>query len=1497
MRKIFTLAMLCFFTVQWLGAQTVTSSTINFLELAAYEARHPELSHLCKTCPKEIENDNFEDLVNPNMPFPVNAKIKLQVSPNTGGSPTPMLVSRSPLQNFLGHIDPGGGIPPDTHGAVGINHVVTATNNYIRIHNKVGGAQVSQVTISTFTGVGSTCDPYLKFDPMAQRWVFSAIECTANGNRVILMTSNTSDPTGTWYKITWVPASTNGALLLDHPYLGFDNNMIVVSGRKFPAGYTGPILFLFKKADMYASLPITFGTNAQTIERTPSDGDAPLPVTVYEPPYSTVGNPSPGTFYILQSWNGSSIRLTTVTGTIPSAVWNTTSPVFPSGGTPWNAGAMGNAAEQMVETRKLAVNDARISCGIMMNGRIWAAHHIGFPSSGVPDRVAVQWWQIDATPGAGFGGVLQRGRVGGTVAGEYKYFPSIVVNKDEDVLIGYTASTPTTRVSSAYVTRQIITPANTTDDELIYKTGLNRYWKDFGGGRARWGDYSHSALDPVDNSLWTIQEYADQGNGAIPPDNNSRFGVWWAQVAASNTPATPLIVSTTSSLVTEGCSPANNAIDPGESVTVSFCLKNSGTGATTNLVATLLPTGGVTSPGAPQNFGVVPVGGASTCRSFTFTAAGTCGGIITASVLLQDGTTNLGTLTYTFTLGTTTAYFTENFDGVTAPALPVGWTTSQPINDGSALPWQTSTTVAVSAPNAIFSPDSNLPFDSRIESPNILVTTAGSTLSFSNNYDTEDGWDGGVLEISINGSAFQDIITAGGIFTSGAYSGAFGTGNPIAGRSAWTGSSGGWITTSILLPASTVGQNIKLRFRFTSDVNTGGVGWRVDNLALSAPSCCAGCNPVSITGQPANTITCTGGNASFTVTALGTAPTYQWQLSTTGVTGTYTNLSNGGLYSNVTTATLNITGASLAMSGYAYRAVVSNSCPSTTTSNGALLTVSNAASITSQPRDTTVCAGTNATFSITTAGSSLTYQWQVSTTGTGGPWTSLANTAPYSGVTTQTLTITNPTAALNGYAYRVVATSCSGPINSNAATLTVNSAVVITTQPVSQTVCTPANVTFTGAATGSGLTYQWQVSTNNGTTWTNIAGATTASLTLTGVTAAMSGNQYRLVVFATCNPAGINSNAAVLTVNTPVTITNQPQGTAVCGGQNATFSVTASGTGLTYQWQVSTDAGATWTNIAGATSATLTLNAVTIGMNGYQYRVVLNGACTTNLNSSAATLTVSLPVQITSQPTSKSVCETKSVSFTVVTQSFPTGSPVTYQWQESMNGGTFTNVANVTPYSGATTSTLTINPATLSLDGRRYRVVATGAACGSTTSNSVTLTVNPLPVPVLTAASYSGITPYTRSGLTVTVSPPGNYTYMWYKNNTLDPTRIGAGFDATVDDFGSYYVIVTNTATGCSNSTNTVVLRDSASNQLFIYPSPSTGKFVVRYYSNISSIVRMVNVYDAKGARVYSSSYKINNPYERMDVDLSNVEAGVYLVELVNEKGDKIKTGKVVIAR
>lgn len=186
----------------------------------------------------------------------------------------------------------------------------------------------------------------------------------------------------------------------------------------------------------------------------------------------------------------------------------------------------------------------------------------------------------------------------------------------------------------------------------------------------------------------------------------------------------------------------------------------------------------------------------------------------------------------------------------------------------------------------------------------------------------------------------------------------------------------------------------------------------------------------TITAQPTTpTSVCeSSGTRTISVTATG-ATSYQWRRN--GV-----NISNNSTYSGTTGSTLTITNPLLAIAGD-FDVVISNgSC--TNTSNAVTLTVNAAPSITSNPSNSSITAGSNTSFSITASNSPTSYSWQVSTNG-GTSWTTISNGGVYSNATTATLNITSATATMDGYLYKARATnSCGNSSYSSSATLTVS---------------------------------------------------------------------------------------------------------------------------------------------------------------------------------------------------------------------------------------------------------------------------------------------------------------------------------------------------------------------------------------------------------------------------------------------------------------------------
>ncbi len=482
---------------------------------------------------------------------------------------------------------------------------------------------------------------------------------------------------------------------------------------------------------------------------------------------------------------------------------------------------------------------------------------------------------------------------------------------------------------------------------------------------------------------------------------------------------------------------------------------------------------------------------------------------------------------------------------------------------------------------------------------------------------------------------------------------------------------------------------------------------------------------LAVTEQPVSTTVCEDQAAAFTVQAAGDGVDYQWQSSTDGTS--WTDIAGADA------AGFTLASASLALDGMKYRVVMENAC-GTLTSAAAVLTVVKKLEIQTQPVSVTVCEDETATFTVGATGSDLTYQWQ--TNNGGATWTNIA------GSTGNSLTVP-AAAAQDGVKYRAVINSTCGTLNSAEATLTVTPKLRITAQPAAITVCEDEPATFTVGATGANISYQWQ--SNNGTSWTDITGSTGTSLTVTAA-AARNGVKYRVVVSSTCGT--LNSAEAALTVTPKLRITAQPSSVTVCEDETATFSVTATGANVTYQWQ-SNNGGSSWLDIAGSTGTSLTVPAAT-AQNGFKYRVVISSTCGT-LNSAEAALTITPKLRITAHPVSVTVCEDEVTTFTVGA----TGANVTYQWQSNNGGATWMNIA------GSTGTSLTVTAAA-ARNGVKYRVVVS-STCGTLNSAEAALTVTPK---LRITAQPSSVTVCEDEAATFTVGASGaNITYQWQSNN------------------------------------------------------------------------------------------------------------------------------------
>ena len=256
-----------------------------------------------------------------------------------------------------------------------------------------------------------------------------------------------------------------------------------------------------------------------------------------------------------------------------------------------------------------------------------------------------------------------------------------------------------------------------------------------------------------------------------------------------------------------------------------------------------------------------------------------------------------------------------------------------------------------------------------------------------------------------------------------------------------------------------------------------------------------------------------------------------------------------------------------------------------------------APSITTQPQSQTATPGDNVTFTVAASGNPApTYQWR-------------KDGANIGGATGATLTLTNVQSG-DAATYTVVVTNSAGSATSNGAVLTVSAATTapsITTQPQSQTATPGSNVTFTVAASGNPApTYQWYFG------GAVISGATNASLTLSNVQRSDAGSYY---VTVTNSESMVISATATLSVLPLVTV-QSTQNQITSTGHNVAISAPAGLANL--QWQVSSDGGATWSNLSnggtyqGVNATTLHISGATASLNGNRYRYVDAGGADSN---------------------------------------------------------------------------------------------------------------------------------------------------------------------------------------------------------------------------------------------------------------------------------------------
>ncbi|MBK9634649.1 MAG: T9SS type A sorting domain-containing protein [Bacteroidetes bacterium] len=635
-------------------------------------------------------------------------------------------------------------------------------------------------------------------------------------------------------------------------------------------------------------------------------------------------------------------------------------------------------------------------------------------------------------------------------------------------------------------------------------------------------------------------------------------------------------------------------------------------------------------------------------------------------------------------------------------------------------------------------------------------------------------------------------------------------------------------------------------------------------------SCVMTSNAACVTGSPAtsNTINmtvntnltptvaisananpiCPGTNVTFTATPSngGTTPSYQWKLNGNNV-GT-----NSATYSNAALATGNT--VSCVMTSNA-------SCltSSTATSNVITMqvTANPPASVTIAPTATNICAGTNVTFTATPInGGTPSYQWKLNGNNVGTNSATYSNNALTNG-NTVTCIMTSSLSCVTG-----------SPATSNTITMTVNPNVAasVSIVPTATNVCSGTNVTFTATPTNGGTTpsYQWKLNgANVGTnspTYSNNALAN-----LVPVTCVMTSN----AACVTGSPANSNSVAIIVNPSVAASVSIAPTATNVCAGTNVTFTATPTNGGAapSYQWKL--NGGNVGTN-----SATYSNNALANG-NTVSCVMTSNAACVTGSPATSNTITMTVNPNVAASvsivPTATNVCSGTNVTFTAT----PTngGTTPSYQWKlNGVNVGT-----NIATYSNNALA----NGNTVSC------VMTSNAACvtGSpATSNTINMTVNPNPVPIISQTVNN-------------LNSSAAASYQWNLNgNPIALNGTSQQYTALVN--GNYSVTVVD-ANGCSgtsavlNVTVSGIFQPVQFQKIEIFPNPNNGlmKMVIETPKGGEITLQII---DILGKLVSEKIVNINQGRNEFALDLSELSQNIYFIK--TKLNDLNYQGKIIIA-
>jgi hypothetical protein len=445
-------------------------------------------------------------------------------------------------------------IPPDPIAAAGPNHVVNVVNVAIEWYNKAGVGQGQQSLQSFFTSLSPqtyTFDPKVIYDQQAGRFVVVTLEKEdfgfnnpSNKSFIFVAVSDDSDPNGTWYYQS-IPSIVNVGgddHWADYPGLAVDDQAIYITNNIFTFGTDingGARLWIIDKGlgsgGLYDGLtsPVTIhnpyagGGIATTTQPAHIFGSAPGVVGTFLVSYSG----------IQIGGNNEAAQVVRVDNPLTTTTF--AQQYVPVGNID-NFGTSMPDAPQLTISNTIETNDRRALNAVWRDDTLWMTAQVVPPSGPDAGQATAHWFKLDTT-NLGTFSVLDQGDVGGNDIdpGAHTFMPSVMVDQNGAMAIGFALSGPSTYAGAYYTCRASTDPPGTVQSTGVLQAGVDYYLRTFGGSRNRWGDYSGMALDPSDElTFWVYNEYAMLRGTSIGGEDG-RWATHYGSFTCPSGPVTP----------------------------------------------------------------------------------------------------------------------------------------------------------------------------------------------------------------------------------------------------------------------------------------------------------------------------------------------------------------------------------------------------------------------------------------------------------------------------------------------------------------------------------------------------------------------------------------------------------------------------------------------------------------------------------------------------------------------------------------------------------------------------------------------------------------------------------------------------------------------------------------------------------------------------------------------------------------------------------------------